>query len=217
MHLARRCAWCRTYQTVFRIASPVLPYTEPRILEHAERAPARPLSALAVARPWTVPRAWEHASRSQTSPSTRYAVCCASTVSCRCLLRFPLPPAREAKSRSRRLSPMTRRTTSTPLTTLCLSRALRCTTPSSRGLPASITGQTGMGALTHAVEAFIDWVDRMNAALDIPNICDGHSPLRHSRDGGACRCRGQSAVPRSTFDGPFGADAHVRGRRGWYV
>lgn len=37
-----------------------------------------------------------------------------------------------------------------------------------RGLPASITGQTGMGALTHAVEAFIDWVDRMNAALDIP-------------------------------------------------
>lgn len=64
MHLAR-CAWCRTYQTVFRIALPVLPYTEPRILEHAERAPARPLSALAVARPWTVPRAWEHASRSQ--------------------------------------------------------------------------------------------------------------------------------------------------------
>lgn len=27
MHLARR-AWCRTYQTVFRIALPVLPYTE---------------------------------------------------------------------------------------------------------------------------------------------------------------------------------------------
>ena len=42
MHLAR-CAWYRTYQTVFRIALPVLPYTEPRILEHAERAPARPL------------------------------------------------------------------------------------------------------------------------------------------------------------------------------
>ncbi len=129
MHLARR-AWCRTYQTVFRIALPILPYTEPRILEHAEdvpavlqkrsiqkvlivtdpgiarlgltapletalacrglalrsmpkrvqtprfqtwkkrrpcieRAPARPLSALAVARPWTVPRAWAHALRSQ--------------------------------------------------------------------------------------------------------------------------------------------------------
>ena len=172
MHLAR-CAWCRTYQTVFRIASPVLPYTEPRILEHAERAPARPLSALAVARPWTVPRAWEHESRSQTSPSTRCAACCASTVSCRCLFRFPLPSVREAKLRSRRLSPMTRRTTSTPLTTLCLSRALRCTTPSSRGLPASITGQTGMGALTHAVEAFIDWVDRMNAALDIPKYVTG--------------------------------------------
>ena len=37
MHLARR-AWCRTYQTVFRIALPILPYTEPRILEHAEDA-----------------------------------------------------------------------------------------------------------------------------------------------------------------------------------
>ena len=38
MHLARR-AWCRTYQTVFRIALPILPYTEPHILEHAEDVP----------------------------------------------------------------------------------------------------------------------------------------------------------------------------------
>lgn len=30
-----------------------------------------------------------------------------------------------------------------------------------------------MGALTHAVEAFIDWVDRMNAALDIPKYVTG--------------------------------------------
>ena len=36
MHLASR-AWCRTYQTVFRIALPILPYTEPRILEHAAK------------------------------------------------------------------------------------------------------------------------------------------------------------------------------------
>lgn len=39
MHLARR-AWCRTYQMVFRVALPILPYTEPRILEHAEDVPA---------------------------------------------------------------------------------------------------------------------------------------------------------------------------------
>lgn len=39
MHLVHR-AWCRTYQTVFRIALPILPYTEPRILEHAEDVPA---------------------------------------------------------------------------------------------------------------------------------------------------------------------------------
>ena len=160
MHLARR-AWCRTYQTVFRIALPILPYTEPRILEHAEdvpavlqkrsiqkvlivtdpgiarlgltapletalacrgigvtvyaetranptvsnveeAAPARPLSALAVARPWTVPRAWAHALRSQTSPSTRCAACCGFIVACRCSSPFPLPPVREAKSRLRR-------------------------------------------------------------------------------------------------------------------
>ena len=39
MHLARR-TWCRTYQMVFRIVLPILPYTEPRILEHAEDVPA---------------------------------------------------------------------------------------------------------------------------------------------------------------------------------
>ncbi len=35
MHMVRR-VWCRAYQTVFRIALPVLPYTEPHILKHAE-------------------------------------------------------------------------------------------------------------------------------------------------------------------------------------
>ena len=50
-----------------------------------------------------------------------------------------------------------------------------------------------------------------------PQICLGYSPLRYSANGGPCRCRGQSAIPRSTFDGPLGARAYVRGRRGWYV
>ena len=196
MHLARR-AWCRTYQMVFRIALPILPYTEPRILEHAEDVPAvlqkssiqkvlivtdpgiarlglttsleRALTAQGIgvtvysetrANPtvsnveeaaalyrendcraiigfgggsaMAAPRVWGRALRSQTSPSTRCAACCASTVSCRCLLRFPLPLVREAKSRSRRLSPMTRRSTSSPLTTLYSSRVLRSTTPSLR-------------------------------------------------------------------------------------
>lgn len=197
MHLARR-AWCRTYQTVFRIALPILPYTEPRILEHAEDVPAvlqkrsiqkvlivtdpgiarlgltAPLeTALACrgigvtvyaetrANP-TVSNVEEAASLYRESAcqaiigfgggsamdcakgvgariaqpnkpiNKRCAAYCGFIVSCRCLLRFPLPPVREAKSRSRRLSPMTRRTTNTPLTTLCSSRVLQSTTPSLR-------------------------------------------------------------------------------------
>ena len=34
-----RKAWCRTYQTAFRIVLPVLPYREPRILGSVEEVP----------------------------------------------------------------------------------------------------------------------------------------------------------------------------------
>lgn len=196
MHLARR-AWCRTYQTVFRIALPILPYTEPHILEHAEDVPAvlqkrsiqkvlivtdpgiarlgltasleRALTAQGIgvtvyaetrANP-TVSNVEEAAALYRESACQAIigfgggsAMDCAKGVGARIaqpnkpinkmrgllrvhrllplLIAVPLPPVREARSRLRRLSPMMRRTINTPLTILCSSRVLRCTTPSLR-------------------------------------------------------------------------------------
>lgn len=220
MHLARR-AWCRTYQMVFRIALPILPYTEPRILEHAEDVPAvlqkssiqkvlivtdpgiarlgltaslkRALTAQGIgvtvysetrANPtvsnveeaaalyrendcraiigfgggsaMAAPRVWGRALRSQTSPSTRCAACCASTVSCRCLLRFPLPLVREAKVTLAAVITDDETHYKYSIDDFVLIPRFAVHDPEfTRGLPASITGQTGMDALTHAVEAFI--------------------------------------------------------------
>ena len=173
MHLARR-AWCRTYQTVFRIALPILPYTEPRILEHSEDVPTvlqkRSIQRVLIVTDPGIARLGltaplECALASKGIGVTVYAETRANpTVSnveeaaslyrendCRAIIGFGggsamdcakgvgariaqpnKPPVREAKSRSQRLSPMARRTISTPLTTLCSSRALRSTTPSLR-------------------------------------------------------------------------------------
>ncbi len=196
MHLARR-AWCRTYQTVFRIALPILPYTEPRILEHAEDVPAvlqkSSIQKVLIVTDPGIARlglnaSLERALTAQRIGVTVYAETRANpTVSnveeaaalyrasdCRAIIGFgggsamdcakgvgaciaqpnkpinkmrgllrvhrllpllvavPLPLVREAKSRSRRLSPMTRRTINIPLTTLCSFRVLRSTTPSLR-------------------------------------------------------------------------------------
>ena len=38
MRLARR-AWCRAYQTAFRIALPILPYFEPQVADTVEKVP----------------------------------------------------------------------------------------------------------------------------------------------------------------------------------
>ncbi len=80
---------------------------------------------------------------------------------------------------------------------------------------AGIAPATAQDSL--AAEAFIDWVDRMNEALRNPQIC-----LRGIRRPIFRKWRPMPmprpiAIPRSTFDGPFGARAYVRGRRGWYV
>ena len=221
MHLASR-AWCRTYQTVFRIALPILPYTEPRILEHAEDVPAvlqkrsiqkvlivtdpgiarlgltasleraltaqgirryglcrnayephglkrggsgvpvsrerlpRPLSALAVARPWTVPRAWEHASRSQTSPINKMRGLL--RIHRRLPLLIAVPTTAGTGSEVTLAAVITDDEThyKYPINDFVLIPRLAVHDPEfTRGLPASITGQTGMDALTHAVEAFI--------------------------------------------------------------
>lgn len=79
---------------------------------------------------------------------------------------------------------------------------------------AGIAPATAQDSL--AAEAFIDWVDRMNEATGIPKYVSG---IRRSdipqmavhADAEA------NSVPRSAFDGPPGARAYVRGRRGWYV
>ena len=220
MHLARR-AWCRTYQTVFRIALPILPYTEPRILEHAEDVPAvlqkrsiqkvlivtdpgiarlgltAPLeTALACrgigvtvyaetrANP-TVSNVEEAASLYRESACQAIigfgggsAMDCAKGVGARIAQpNKPINKMRGLLRIHRRLPlliavPTTAGTGSEvtlaavitddethykyPINDFVLIPRFAVHDPEfTRGLPASITGQTGMDALTHAVEAFI--------------------------------------------------------------
>ena len=220
MHLARR-AWCRTYQTVFRIALPILPYTEPRILEHAEDVPAvlqkRSIQkALIVTDPGIarlgLTASLERALTAQGIGATVYAETRANpTVSnveeaaalyrendCRAIIGFgggsamdcakgvgariaqPNKPINKMRGllRVHRLLPLLIAVPTTagtgsevtlaavitdnethykyPINDFVLIPRFAVHDPEfTRGLPASITGQTGMDALTHAVEAFI--------------------------------------------------------------
>lgn len=220
MHLARR-AWCRTYQTVFRIALPVLPYTEPRILEHAEDMPAvlqkRSIQrVLMVTDPGiarlglTAPLETALASRgigvtvyaetraNPTVSNVEEAAALYRENDCRAIIGFgggsamdcakgvgariaqpnkPINKMRGLLRIHRRLPlliavPTTAGTGSEvtlaavitddethykyPINDFVLIPRLAVHDPElTRGLPASITGQTGMDALTHAVEAFI--------------------------------------------------------------
>ena len=214
MHLARR-AWCRTYQTVFRIALPILPYTEPRILEHAEDVPAvlqkRSIQkALIVTDPGIarlgLTASLERALTAQGIGATVYAETRANpTVSnveeaaslyresaCRAIIGFGGGSAMDcAKGVGARIAQPNK-----PINKMRGLLRIHCRLPLliavpttagtgsevtlaavitddethykypindfavhdpefTRGLPASITGQTGMDALTHAVEAFI--------------------------------------------------------------
>ena len=220
MHLARR-AWCRTYQTVFRIALPILPYTEPRILEHAEDVPAvlqkRSIQKVLIVTDPGITRLGltaplETALASRGIGVTVYAETRANpTVSnveeaaslyresaCRAIIGFgggsamdcakgvgariaqpnkPINKMRGLLRIHRRLPlliavPTTAGTGSEvtlaavitddethykyPINDFVLIPRFAVHDPEfTRGLPASITGQTGMDALTHAVEAFI--------------------------------------------------------------
>lgn len=220
MHLARR-AWCRTYQTVFRIALPVLPYTEPRILEHAEEVPAvlqkRSIHHVLIVTDPGIARLGltaplETALASKGISAAVYAETCANpTVSnveeaaslyresaCQAIIGFgggsamdcakgvgariaqpkkPINKMRGLLRIHRRLPlliavPTTAGTGSEvtlaavitddethykyPINDFVLIPRFAVHDPEfTRGLPASITGQTGMDALTHAVEAFI--------------------------------------------------------------
>ena len=220
MHLARR-AWCRTYQTVFRIALPILPYTEPRILEHAEDVPAvlqkRSIQkVLIVTDPGiarlglTAPLETALASKgigvsvyaeTRANPTVSNVEEAASLYresACRAIIGFgggsamdcakgvgariaqpnkPINKMRGLLRIHRRLPlliavPTTAGTGSEvtlaavitddethykyPINDVVLIPRFAVHDPEfTRGLPASITGQTGMDALTHAVEAFI--------------------------------------------------------------
>lgn len=213
MHLARR-AWCRTYQTVFRIALPILPYTEPRILEHAEDVPAvlqkRSIQkVLIVTDPGiarlglTAPLEAALASRgigvtvyaeTRTNPTVSNVEEAASLYresACRAIIGFgggsamdcakgvgariaqPNKPINKMRGLPRLIAvPTTAGTGSEvalaavitddethykyPINDFVLIPRFAVHDPEfTRGLPASITGQTGMDALTHAVEAFI--------------------------------------------------------------
>ena len=220
MHLARR-AWCRTYQTVFRIALPILPYTEPRILEHAEDVPAvlqkRSIQKVLIVTDPGIARLGLTASleRALTAQGVGVAVYAETranpTVSnveeaaslyresaCQAIIGFgggsamdcakgvgariaqpnkPINKMRGLLRIHRRLPlliavPTTAGTGSEvtlaavitddethykyPINDFVLIPRFAVHDPEfTRGLPASITGQTGMDALTHAVEAFI--------------------------------------------------------------
>ena len=220
MHLARR-AWCRTYQTVFRIALPILPYTEPRILEHAEDVPAvlqkRSIQKVLIVTDPGIARLGltaplERALMAQGIGVTVYAETRANpTVSnveeaaalyrendCRAIIGFgggsamdcakgvgariaqPNKPINKMRGllRVHRLLPLLIAVPTTagtgsevtlaavitddethykyPINDFVLIPRFAVHDPEfTRGLPASITGQTGMDALTHAVEAFI--------------------------------------------------------------
>ena len=220
MHLARR-AWCRTYQTVFRIALPILPYTEPRILEHAEDVPAvlqkRSIQRVLIVTDPGIARLGltaplETALASKGIGVTVYAETRANpTVSnveeaaslyresaCQAIIGFgggsamdcakgvgariaqPNKPINKMRGllRVHRLLPLLIAVPTTagtgsevtlaavitddethykyPINDFVLIPRFAVHDPEfTRGLPASITGQTGMDALTHAVEAFI--------------------------------------------------------------
>ncbi len=220
MHLARR-AWCRTYQTVFRIALPILPYTEPRILEHAEDVPAvlqkRSIQKVLIVTDPGIARlgltaSLERALTAQGIGVTVYAETRANpTVSnveeaaslyresdCQAIIGFgggsamdcakgvgariaqPNKPINKMRGlmRVHRLLPLLIAVPTTagtgsevtlaavitddethykyPINDFVLIPRFAVHDPEfTRGLPASITGQTGMDALTHAVEAFI--------------------------------------------------------------
>ena len=220
MHLARR-AWCRTYQTVFHIALPILPYTEPRILEHAGDVPAvlqksSIQKVLIVTDPGIarlgLTASLERALTAQGIGVTVYAETRANpTVSnveeaaalyrendCRAIIGFgggsamdcakgvgariaqPNKPINKMRGllRVHRLLPLLVAVPTTagtgsevtlaavitddethykyPINDFVLIPRFAVHDPEfTRGLPAAITGQTGMDALTHAVEAFI--------------------------------------------------------------
>lgn len=251
MHLVRRI-WCRTYQTVFRVALPVLPYREPELLHSLEgvapelkRCGAGPVLIvtdpgiyhLGLTGPLERSLAKEGIasvvfSQTQANPTVQNvedaakvyrehgcsaligfgggsAMDCAKGVGARIAQpRKPIDRMRGLLRVRRRLPlliavPTTAGTGSEvtlaavitdgvthykyPINDFVLIPRIAVHDPElTRGLPSSVTGQTGMDALTHAVEAF---VGRSTTAYTRKNARDAvgliHQNLLSAyRDGG---------------------------------
>ena len=220
MRLARR-AWCRAYQTAFRIALPVLPYFEPQVADTVEKVPELlakhgVTTALLVTDPGVARLGLTHGledalaaagiacevyDRTVANPTIANvekaaalyrergcgaiigfgggsAMDCAKGVGAR--IAQPNKPINKMRGllRVHRLLPLLIAVPTTagtgsevtlaavitddethykyPINDFVLIPRFAVHDPEfTRGLPASITGQTGMDALTHAVEAFI--------------------------------------------------------------
>ena len=214
-------AWCRIYQTVFRLAMPILPYYEPKIMHSTDQVPQvladkRIGSVLLVTDPGIARLGLTHGleaaftqvgidctvyANTQANPTVSNVEEAAALYrehGCRAIIGFgggsamdcakgvgariaqPNKPINKMRGllRVHRLLPLLIAVPTTagtgsevtlaavitddethykyPINDFVLIPRFAVHDPEfTRGLPASITGQTGMDALTHAVEAFI--------------------------------------------------------------
>ena len=203
MRLARR-AWCRAYQTAFRIALPVLPYVEPQVADTVEKVPELldkhgVTTALLVTDPGVARLGLTHGledalaaagiacevyDRTVANPTIANVEKAAAIYrerGCGAIIGFGGGSAMDEKSHYKY-----------PINDFALiPRYAVHDWRLTRGLPPAITGQTGMDALTHAVEAYIGRsTTRHTRRMATQAVCLVHDNLLDAyRNGGDERAR----------------------------